>query len=220
LIFVSILGTIVLNMSTIEYNNFILGLWGKTRSSILALLYSHSDESFYMRQIFRMANISPGVGQRELKWLTETGIIKRKISGHQVFFQANQKCQIFQEIKSIVTKTVGIGYVLRSALDSIRNRIKIAFLFGSVVRGSLTRESDIDLLIVGDVTFAEVVEKLGSTQEILNREINPVVFSPVEFQKKIAERDHFLRSILEGKFIYLIGDKIELRKLVKKRVVN
>lgn len=207
-------------MGTTSFNSFLAGLLGKTRSSILGLLYSHPDESFYMRQILRTVGVSPGAGQRELKWLTDRGIVKRRVSGHQVYYQANQECPIFQEIKNIITKTVGIGHMLRSVLAPVGQKIKIALLFGSAASGKINKNSDIDLLIVGDVTFAEVVEKLNPAQEALSREINPVVFRPAEFQKKIAEKHHFLRSILKGEFHYLIGDKIEFGKLVKKRLVG
>jgi len=221
LIIVSNMGTIVFNMSTIAFNNLLRDLLGKTRSSILALLYTHPEESFYMREIFRRASLSPGSGQRELKWLTERGLIKRKVSGYQVYYKANQGCPIFKEIREMITKTVGIGDVLRSGLASVRPNIRVALLFGSALSGKVNSDSDIDLLIVGNITFAEVVEKLSQAQEVLNREINPLVFSPSEFKRKIAKRDHFLRSLLiKGEFHYLIGDKTELKKLAEKRLAS
>ena len=76
-------------------------LFGKTRRSVLALLYSHADESYYLRKIFRLTGVSPGAGQRELKRLTEAGIIVRSSAEGRVYFQANPACPIYAELKSL-----------------------------------------------------------------------------------------------------------------------
>jgi len=221
LLIVPNIGTIVLNMSTPKPNSSDLSsLFGKTRRAILALLFSHPDESFYMRQILRLAGIAPGAGQRELKWLSGVGIIQRTVSGNQVYYQANSECPIFQELKSMVIKTVGIGDVLRSILAPLAERIQIALLFGSFAEGRANKDSDIDLIVVGSVTFAEVAEKLTPAQKFLRREINPTVFSPSEFQNKLKKGHHFLLSVLKSNFYYLLGDEIELRRLAKKRVAD
>ena len=212
--FVPNLYTIVLNMSTSEQNNTALSkLFGKTRRSILSLLYSHPDESFYVRQIFRTVGIAPGAGQRELKWLSESGIIRRTVSGHQVYYQANSGCPIFLELKNIIIKTVGVADIIRARLAPIANKIHIALLFGSIVEGKESRDSDVDILIVGDSSFAEISETLDPAQKALGREVNPVVFNPTEFQDKLKKGHHFLNSILKNDFIYLIGDEIELKRM-------
>ena len=215
------LGTIVLNMSTSNPDNtFLSNLFGKTRRSILALLYSHPDESFYVRQIFRLAGIAPGAGQRELTWLSNAGIIKRSVSGNQVYYRVNSECPIFQELKSLITKTVGIGDVLRTFLAPMADRIKVAILYGSVAEGRETKDSDIDILIIGNLTFAETAERLVPAQKMLGREINPTVFNSDEFQEKIKKGHHFLNSVLKSDFIYLIGDEIELKRMAEKRLAD
>ncbi len=221
LLFVPNIGTIVLNMSTIEPKaSNLSNLFGKTRKSILALLFGHPDESFYARQIFRLAGIAPGAGQRELTWLSDSGIIQRSVSGNQVYYQANPECPIFQELKSIITKTVGIGDVLRTFLAPLANRIKVAILYGSIAEGRETKNSDIDLLVIGTVTFAEVAEKLTPAQNFLKREINPTVFGADEFQKKLNRGHHFLLSVLKSNFHYVLGDEIELKRMAEKRMVD
>jgi predicted nucleotidyltransferase len=221
LYFVPNSGTIVLNMSTINPDPTLLAnLFGKTRRSILTLLYSHPDESFYVRQILRTAGIAPGAAQRELKWLTESGIIRRTVSGHQVYYQANSECPIYWELKNIITKTVGVANIIRVQLTPIEERINIALLFGSVVRGEESKDSDIDILIVGDLTFAETAESLAPIQNTLGREINPTVFSSDEFRDKLKKGHHFLNSVLKSEIIYLIGDEIELKRLAEKRMAD
>lgn len=213
---VSNMGTIVLIMSTKSQPSGLLeSLFGKTRRSILALLYGHPDESFHLRKILRLTGISPGAGQRELKRLSEAGIILRSVRDNQVHFQADPDCPIHDELKRLMIKTQGVADVLRSMLEPLGGSIKGAVLHGSVARGSATKESDVDVLVVGDAAFAEVVERLGPAQEILRREVNPCVMSEPEFRERISEGDHFLMSILRGALIPLVGDVDELVRMAQ-----
>ncbi len=209
-------GTIAPNMSTIfKTDSLSATLFGKTRRAVLALLYSHVEEPFYLRQIARTAGVGLGAVQRELKKLSEAGIIRRTVRGRQVYYQANPECPVYSELKSLVVKTVGVGEVLRAALVPLADRINVAFLFGSLVRGGERSSSDVDVMIVGDVTFAEVVTVLGRVQETVRREINPLVYPPEEFRFKLAADHHFLKKTLEGSKFFLIGDEYELTKLVE-----
>jgi predicted nucleotidyltransferase/Fe2+ or Zn2+ uptake regulation protein len=190
-------------------------LFTKTRRAVLSLLYGHADESFYLRQIVRMTGTGLGPAQRELKQLTDTGIIRRFVQGHQVYFQANPDSPIFNELKSLITKTTGVAEPLRSALAPIADRIGIALVYGSIAKGEENHRSDVDLLLVGDVSFPEVVKTLRSAQEILGREINPTVYPVDEFRSRIAEDHYFIRDILNGPKIFVIGDEDELKRLAR-----
>ena len=196
-------------------DNLSATLFGKTRRAVLALLYSHADESFYLRQIARTANVGMGAVQREVKKLSKAGIIRRTVRGRHVYYQANPECPIYAELKSLVIKTVGVGDVLRAALVPITDRINVAFLFGSLVRGGEGSRSDVDVMVVGDVTFTEVVLALSRIQETVQREINPIVYPPEEFRSKLAADHHFLTTTLVGSKFFLIGDEHELAKLAE-----
>ena len=93
--------------TTTEINKLGTTLFGKTRRAVLALLYSHPDESFYLRQLARMTGVGMGSLQRELKQLSEAGIIIRHEVGRQAFFKANRDCPLYSELKSLVYKTLG-----------------------------------------------------------------------------------------------------------------
>lgn len=194
-------------------------LLGRTRGSILALLFGHIDEMFYLRQIVRASGYGLGPVQRELKLLTDAGIIRRTVRGRQVFFQANQDSPIFAELRSLVAKTAGLGDRLRDALSPMAGRIKIAFVYGSLARGEEKQDSDIDLFIVGELSFSDLVMKLQAVQNLLRREINPTVYSSAEFRTKLREKHHFLTSVLKEPKIYLIGDENELRRLAPELLV-
>lgn len=188
-------------------------LFGKTRRAILSLLYGHPEESYYLRQIVRIVGFGLGAVQREVKLLTDAGIIRRRTSGHQVYFQANTDSPVFKELKSLITKTVGIGDTLHTALSSFNDRIRVALVYGSVARGEENQRSDIDLLVIGDITFTEVVKALRSAQETLGREINPTVYPEEEFRSRVSEGHYFIQNVLNGPKIFVIGDEDDLKRL-------
>src|SRR5438132_423499 len=148
-------------------------LFGHTRSALLAMLYGHADQSFYLRQLVRAVGAGHGALQRELKHLTEMGLIVRTVQGNQVLYRANSQSPIFSEIKSLISKTVGTHDVIRLALASLGAEIQIAFVYGSVARQKERADSDVDLMVLGDAPFSEVVSALSPAQKALGREINP-----------------------------------------------
>jgi len=208
-------------MGTLTDNKSQAGiLFGKARRAVLSLLFTHTDETFYLRQIVRASGYGLGPVQRELRKLADSGIIRRTVRGRQVYFQANPECPIFPELKNLIIKTAGIGDTLRNALAPIAGHVKIAFIYGSVARGEEGPRSDIDLLVVGDSEYTDVVAKLQAAQQTLGREVNPTVYPLSEFKAKVRANHHFLTSVLKGPKIYLIGDENELRRLAAKRLAH
>src|ERR1700720_959769 len=109
-------------------------LFSGRHRSILALLYGDADEQFYLREISRRAGTGIGATQRELRQLSEAGLIQDVRRGRQVYYQANRKSPIFGELKSILAKTSGIRDILHEALTSLKDRIRLAFVYGPSVR--------------------------------------------------------------------------------------
>jgi uncharacterized protein len=199
------MGTPVLSLSKV--------LFGQSRRSILALLYGHADEQFYLREIARRAGTGIGATQRELEQLTGAGLLQKVRRARQVHYQANRKNPIFAELKSIVAKTSGIRDILYEGLTPLEDRIKLAFVYGSIARGEETAPSDVDLMVVGEVGFKNVVSALSEIEPKLGREVNPTVFGPREFREKLAAKNHFLSSVAKEKKLFVIGDEREFRRL-------
>ena len=191
------------------------GLFGKTRQAVLALLYGRTDSSFYTKQILDAVKIGRGTVQRELKNLTDAGIIIREVQGRQVYYRANDQCPIFDELKSIVRKTFGVADVIRQSLATSADKIRVAFIFGSVAKSADDRRSDIDLMVVGKISFGDVVSLLTPAEQKLGREVNPVVYPIVEFKKKVKEDSHFVKTVLEEEKIFVMGGEDELRRLAE-----
>lgn len=201
-------------------NQLSASLFGKTRQAVLSLLYGYSDEAFYMRHILRVVGTGHGAVQRELKQLSDAGVINRTLRGKQVYYQANTKCPIYSELKNLIIKTAGVGDLLRTALASIADRIDSAFVYGSLARGEGNRSSDVDIMIIGDVSFAEVIAQLQSAQEKLSREINPSVYPLKEFQLKLKSDHYFLTDVLGKNKLFVIGDEQKLNQLAEKRMAR
>lgn len=187
---------------------------------MLGLLFTHADESFYLREIARKTNVGLGAAQREVQRLSRAGILRRAPRGREVFYQANPDCPIFSELRGLAIKTAGVADVLKAVLTPLASRIDLAIVYGSMARGDVQRQSDVDILIVGAVSFAEVVAALAPAQETLGREINPAVYPRAEFRAKLAAGHHFLTSVLRGPTLPLIGDLGELEGLAGERLVD
>jgi uncharacterized protein len=192
-------------------------LFGSVRRDVLALLLGRPDERFYLREIMRAAGGGSGAVQRELKQLVEAGLVSRQTRGHQVYFSANQHAPVFAELRAIVEKTAGAADVLRTALSPLvqQGRIDVGLIFGSVVGGRQTARSDIDLLIVGDMSLKDLLPAVRQAEARLAREVNPSVFSPREFRDKLKRGSAFLKRILAAPKIFLAGDDRELGRLAR-----
>jgi predicted nucleotidyltransferase len=208
-------------MSTSETHNSLgAALFGKTRRALLALFYGHPERAFYLREVVRTAGVGQGAVQRELAQLTAVGLLTRHRRGNQVYYQANPEAPIFAELRSLVVKTAGMAEVLREALAELAGRVTVAFVHGSLARGLDQADSDVDLVVVGDLSFGDVVAALHPAQDRLQRELNPTVYSPAEFREKLQEGHHFLTAIMTTPKIFLVGGEHELAGLGAKRLAH
>jgi len=188
-------------------------LFPRSRRAVLGILYGDPESRYYLREIIEMAGLGSGQVQRELTRLSEAGIIRRFKEGRHVYFQANPACPVYDELRSLVTRSLGAGAVVSNSLEALADRSQVESVYGSVARGEERSESDIDLLVVGDVSFGELVEALAGAESQLRREIHTTLFSAEEFRTRLARRDHFLESVVKEKKILVIGDEDELRDL-------
>lgn len=192
-------------------------LFGSYRKSVLALLLLHPEQSLHVREIARTLDKPAGTLLRELNALTDAAVLVRKPVGNQVHFQANPACPVYEELRGILKKTVGVADVLREALSPLAAGIAAAFVYGSLASGEERPGSDLDVMIVGEARFADVVGALAPAQALLRREVNPSLYSALEFRKKLAAGEPYLRRVLAGRKIFIIGGEDELGKLAAHR---
>ncbi len=188
-------------------------LFGSTRRRVLGWLLGHPDEAYYLRELARHIGGAVGAIQRELELLTASGLVRREVRGKQVYFQANQNAAIFTELQSLFAKTVGLVDILRESLAPLADRIRTAFVFGSAARGELHASSDVDLLVVGDVSFGDVIAAIQGAEKRLGREVNPTVYSEREFRAKVLAKQHFVTAVLTEPKMLVFGQDAALTQL-------
>ena len=159
-----------------------------------------------MREIARLTGVPPGSLHRELRTLAEAGLLQREPVGNQVRYSANRNCPIYPELAEIFRKTSGLADLLREALAPLSERIHSAFLFGSIARQAESSSSDVDLFVIGGVTFTEIVKAVSPLQERLGREINPVVMTPEQFRAARENGERFVQRVVGEPRLFLMGD--------------
>ncbi len=190
-------------------------LFPKARRELLGLLFSHPDGAFYLREIVERTGLGMGHVQRELQRLCRGGMVRRSKKGRHVYFQANESSPVYEELRGLVRKTIGAVEILRAAIQPLSDRIVSAFIFGSVARGEERSQSDLDVMVVGNVSFADVVKAVQGAESRTGREISATVYPPDEFRTKLADGHHFLTSVIEREKLFVLGNEDDLRKLLE-----
>ncbi|SRR5690606_21434112 len=186
-------------------------LFSGTKQRVLGILYGQPDRSFYANELISLAARGSGAVQRELTTLTNSGLITVKAVGNQKHYQANADSPIFNELRSIIQKTVGLADPLRIALKPLSNQITAAFVYGSVAKKTDTASSDIDLMVLSDdISYGELFTALEEASVTLGRPVNPTILSKEEFQKRIAKQESFLTRVIEQPKIWILGEESDL----------
>ena len=181
-------------------------LFTSTQQRVLALLFGQPDREFFVTEIIALAGSGRGAVQRELARLAGSGLAAVSRVGNRKHYRANPESPLFDEICSIVRKTIGLEESVRSTLEPLTDRLILGLLFGSVVRGTDTAASDIDLLLVSDdLTLEAVYTALAPLERSLGRRVNPTVYTSAEFDKRRRAEAGFLTRILQGPHVVVAG---------------
>jgi len=192
-------------------------LLGQSRSAVLGALFLRPEESLHVRELARLTGASAGSLHRELRTLAELGLLVRQEVGRQVHYRANTQSPVFGELVGLLRKTAGLADVLRDALAPLGKKVRLAFIYGSMAAGTEHTGSDVDLMVLGSASFAELARALADAQTTLRRDVNPTVMTPREFARKLADGDGFGRSVAKGAKLWLIGSEDEFAELAAHR---
>jgi predicted nucleotidyltransferase/predicted transcriptional regulator len=185
-------------------------LSSRIRAEIFRLLFGISNGSLHMREIERRSGLSIGTIQQELKKLLRLELVRKKKDGNRLYYEANKEHPLYPDICNLVLKTIGLTEVFRKALRS-NPAIKLAFVFGSVARHEEKGESDVDLIVIGEIGLRQLSGLLSGVSTQIGREINPHVFSMKEFSRRKRVKEPFLTRVLESPKIFIIGNEDELK---------
>ena|SRR5580704_12718501 len=178
----------------------------KTRQGILAAILMRPERAWYVSELARRMGVPSSSLQRELQDLTDAGILKTHRQGRMVYYQANTGSPLFSDLRGLLLKTAGLADVLAEALKPLAARLRVAFVYGSVATGNEQSDSDVDLMVVGSVSPAELSVSLRQARDVLGREINPTLYRLGEYDKKVKAKDHCLVSVLHTAKLFVIGD--------------
>lgn len=188
-------------------------LFTKTQQKVLGLLFGKPDKSFYTNEIMRWVSMGRGTVSRELDRLVSAGILTSAREGNQNHYQANKNNPVYQELVGIVKKTFGVAGEIKEALKPFNDKIELAFIYGSIAKGSDTKSSDVDLMLVGkDLSYSDIMEVLIPLEESLLRAINPTIYEPQDLITKLDKGNSFVTRVMELPKIMIKGIINDFRK--------
>ena len=185
--------------------NLVETLFPQARLAVLAELTGAGSTGLHLREIARRAGLNSKTVMRELHALRDAGVLRSNNVGRQVIYRLNPDCPIYEELRAIIRKTVGLADVLKDALAPLSDRIDLAYVYGSHASGEERAESDVDLMIVGEVSLRDISTPLRGAREILRRQINPTLYRAEEYRLASAEENSFVQQVNEGPRIDIIG---------------
>ena len=186
-------------------------LFSTTQQRLLGLLFGQPDRSFYATELIELAGAGSGAVQRELARLEQSGLVTVRRIGAQKHYQANANSPIYDELRGIARKTVGLAEPLRKALAPLASKIVAAFVYGSVAKKQDTASSDIDLMVISDgVSHADLFKFVESVTDQLRRAINPTVYTKAELAKRIKEKNHFVTRVIAQPKVWIYGSEDDL----------
>lgn len=186
-------------------------LFPKVRQRVLTVLFGAPDRSFYANEVIALAQSGTGAVQRELASLSQAGLLTISKQGNQKHYQANASAPVFAELRGLVQKTMGLADVLRCALAPLAAQIDMAFIYGSVARQQDTAHSDVDVMIVSpSLGYGEVFGALESATASLTRKVNPTLYAPTDWAKRIDQDSAFVTRVVQQPKIWLLGSEEQL----------
>ncbi len=185
-------------------------LFPLVRQELLAATLLSPDKWWYMSELAAHLKSSLSSLQRELSSLSASGVLERRHEGRRTYYKARTDSPVFGDLRELLSKTAGIVPALQSGLTRFGKRIGWAAIYGSIARSEEVGQSDIDLLVVGHIGTVELLPALRRAERQFGREVNVKLYSEREFRHKMRGDDHFVKSVVSGKLVPLIGSMDEL----------
>lgn len=184
-------------------------LFSDSQSRVFRWVFGQPERSYHLSELRRLTGLGSASLQRELGKLAAAGLVRSEKVGNLRVFQANTESPVYEELAGLTRKTLGAQPQLQEALAPLAPKLDLAFIYGSVAKGTDTATSDIDLMLVGKrLLLSEVLERLLPLESQLGRKINPTLFTRGEYKRRRAEKDSFLNRVLSQPVIPLIGEAL------------
>lgn len=182
----------------------------KARRALLGLFFTNPDREYFPRQLERLTAIYVANLQRELVRLEGAEILESRRLGKLKLYKLNRKHPLYSELKSLVSKTIGLQEVIRGELSAVPG-IEAACIYGSFARGDERPSSDVDLLILGAVSEKALIRVARGLEKTLQREINYTLYTAAEWERRKSASDPFVQEVLRQPRIPLLGEPDAIR---------
>lgn len=203
------------NIRDMRKDSTLAALLSPTRQGVLTTLFLRPEKEWYMSELAASLGTGPSSLQREVDALVRVGILEKRVDGRRSYVKPNEGSPIFPELRGLIEKTSGIVPMLREAVKRTKG-LKIGFIYGSLPRGEEGAQSDVDVMLLGNVSTMELSPRLRAVEAAIGRQVNPTVFSLDEFTRKVSEKNHFLQAVLRNKKIMLVGTQNELEETARR----
>jgi predicted nucleotidyltransferase len=186
-------------------------LFTKTQQGVMSCIFGNPERTFYVSELIKLVSLGNGAVQRELKRMTDSGLVTMKKIGNQTHYQANNQCPIFSELVNIVKKSFGIAKPISDALQEHKKQIYCAFIFGSIAKHQDVANSDIDLFVISNtITHGDMINQLHKTEVQIGRTINISIYTKKEISKQKKEGNAFICRVLQQSKIWIVGSEGDL----------
>jgi predicted nucleotidyltransferase len=180
-------------------------LRSETQAGLLERIIAHPDQSYTVAELAELLEVTQMSVRRELDRMRRAGILEQQMVGRQGVYRASTASPLFTPLRDLVERSVGVEPLLREALEDV-DGVEAAPIIGSLARGNVDAESDIDLLVIGDVDYPALVSKLMPLQRRVGREISIVWMRPGELRDALLHGSGFAAEIAASPRRALIGD--------------
>jgi predicted nucleotidyltransferase len=179
-------------------------LMPRSTQRALAALLLHPGREILQRELVEAAGAGRGRGLALANGLVEAGLAKARRVGRAVLLSANAEHPLFPELRALLAKTSGVADRVREALAPWKDRIAVAAVFGSVARGGERPDSDLDLLVVGDVGLLDLAPAVAEIERGVGRRVDLLLYGPDEWRG--LREQSVMRAVREGAKIVVAGD--------------
>lgn len=186
-------------------------LFSKTKQAAIGVLFTRQGPGIHLRELARLAGVSPAMMAKEMQVLLRAGLVREERDGNRRLFSAHTGSPVYAELAAIARKTAGVADVLRAALGRVPG-IELAFVYGSVARGTARAGSDVDVWVVGECDYAALLAAAQAAGQSLGRVVNPVVYTRAELAAQVKARNAFVAEVRQQPRISLLGSTDDIAR--------
>lgn len=171
---------------------------------LLALLLLQPERSWTLQELAQRLHAPASSVHRELSRAERAGLVSRDATARPHRFTAAIDDPLYEPLSELLRRSVGVEGRLRAALEDAG--VIAAALYGSWVSGQRRPDSDIDVLVIGDVDLRELRRRTRPIAKEAGRKVDLTVLSATEFRRLAGEQSSFIRGVMEAPMTGLVGD--------------